>query len=142
MTREEYLSLPREEIVEICKSLNINAHHKSKTETLVDKILSQPKAYQEDALKHPAERAKHEEEHNNTKEQVLEAIKHYSNKQGFEVSFPDEQSWAFSYRQKEDTGSLKIPLRVIVMRAEMVAQGAKLPPMDSDRNGKFMWAAR
>lgn len=131
----------RAELLEICANLNIKAHHKAKDETLIERILSQPVAYQNEAMRPAADRIA--PDHDNTPDQVLEAIKTYAAKDGFKANFNEDQStWHFSYRGREDSGTLKMPMKVIVMKAEQVSRGALHPPMDKDRNGPFMWAAR
>lgn len=65
-----------------------------------------------------------------TEEQVREAAKRYIEKEGFVANFKTDpetgaRTWHFKYKGAEEAGNMDIPLRVIVMKAEGVARGAR-----------------
>lgn len=137
-TREELMAKSPEEIKAICESLNIKSHHREKLETKVEKILSQSPSVRAAAATKPKE----EPEINHTWEDVLAAIKPFTDKGMVAKHNAEENTWYFSHRGREEVGNMQIPLKVIRMKADSVSRGALLPPMDKDANGKFMWAAR
>lgn len=63
-----------------------------------------------------------------TPDAVNEAIKHCLAKAGFEAKYPDDATtWNFKYKGAEDSGSMSMPLKHIVMKANQVARGAINP---------------
>jgi hypothetical protein len=68
--------------------------------------------------------------HHNTEESVREAIAKYLNVDGFMAKFTQDPEtganvWHFRCKGAEESGNMDIPLRVIVMKAESVARGAR-----------------
>jgi hypothetical protein len=52
---------------------------------------------------------------------------------GVEVTFPDDGTWIAKYKGAEESGNCAIPLRVIKMKIQSVAQGKRgLPNMGRD----------
>jgi hypothetical protein len=70
----------------------------------------------------------------NTPDDVRKAIQHVLNaKGGFEAVFPDDGTWIFRYAGAEDSGTLKMPIRIIVQKAERVSRGRySLPILGRD----------
>jgi hypothetical protein len=70
----------------------------------------------------------------NTPDDVRKAIQHVVNaKGGFEAVFPDDGTWIFKYAGAEDSGTLKMPMRIIVQKAERVSRGRySLPILGRD----------
>jgi hypothetical protein len=56
---------------------------------------------------------------NMTQEQVAEALKPFTDA-GLILSFPEHDSWQMTFGKKTDSGSLRVPLRVIVGCARSV----------------------
>lgn len=78
--------------------------------------------------------------HRNTPDQVREAIKSITDaKPDFQVLF-DDVSWTFRYKGAEDSGNLNIPLRLIKVKAEMVAKGRRSLPSFKDGKDTVLWA--
>lgn len=109
---------------EIAKKLNIKFHPNISAANLQARIEQQPIAYKRDAMKHVSQTPT-APVFDNTVEQVEEAIKEYTTK-GLKATFPGDGTWQFSFRGAEECGNLKIPLRVIVMKAANVSKGARL----------------
>lgn len=124
----------------IAAALNIKHSPNISEATLMDKIKAQPKSAQEAAFSHPSQ-VHAEPPKLNTPEEILNAIKPFGDKQGFNATF-DEETWTFEYKGRNESGHLSVPLRRIRVAAEGVSKGPLLPPMDRDANGKFLWGAR
>ncbi len=78
--------------------------------------------------------------HNNTADQVRQAIEPLVAKHaGFEQIYNDV-SWTFRCKGAEDSGNLNIPLRLIKVKAETVARGARKPFGFNDGEDKVLWA--
>ncbi len=123
-----------DELKAIAKKLNITHGGNIKAETLLMKIKQQPQAYVRDSMKHVATTPV-PPSHVNTPEQVLDAIKPYM-KEGFDARFPNDGTWTFSYKGRDDSGNLSIPLRIIKMKAEMVSRG-RMAPKSFGRDGTY-----
>lgn len=122
MNREELGGKSVEELREIADKLKIKVHHKAGAESIIGQIVSQPIAYQRDAMKHVAEKQE-PPTFDNTEEQILDAIKSFTDK-GLEVKFPGDGTWYFNFKGREECGNMQIPLRVIKSKAENVSRGA------------------
>lgn len=109
----------------LADKLNIKYDDRTSDSAIVAQIAQQPVAYQRDAMKHVAETPV-PAVHDNTSKMVLDAIEPYM-KEGFEATFPDDGTWYFKYKGREECGNLKIPLRLIKMKAENVSKGALKP---------------
>lgn len=121
-TREELQAKPEAELREIADKLKIKLHHKAGPDSIIEKIVAQPIAYQRDAMKHVAEKVA-APVFDNTEEEILEAIRPFR-KEGFDIKFPGDGTWIFSYKGREESGNMHIPLRVIRGKAENVSRGA------------------
>lgn len=114
----------KEELLNLAEKLNIKPHHKANEETIIKQIMQQPMARIEGAINGKIEKVA-VVSYTNTKEQVLEAIKKFTDKDGFEHRFADDNTWHFKYKGAEDSGTMSMPLKTIVMKAESVSRGAK-----------------
>jgi len=131
MNREELAGKSREELVTIAKKLNINPHHKASEATIIEKIMQQPVAYQDDALKHVAEKPVAPVQHN-TEDDIRNVLKPFTDK-GLELSFPGDGTWVINMRGRNESGNMQIPLRVIRIKAENVSRGPlRLKSMGTD----------
>lgn len=141
MDKATLSQMSREQLIEIAEKLKIKVHHKAKDETIIMKIMQQPVAYQAAAMSHPAE-APVAASLTNTPEQVMEAIRPYAEKEGFEAKFPGDGTWVFSYKGVSESGNLSIPLRVIKMKAESTARGKRGPALiKSPYDGSIIMSA-
>lgn len=113
-----------EELRVIADKLKIKYHHNAKEATIIKQIMQQPKAYVRDSMEHVAT-TPIAPTHNNTPDMVMEAIKVYADKDGYETEFPDDGTWIFKYNGAEESGNLAIPLRLIKQKAEFVARGRR-----------------
>lgn len=78
--------------------------------------------------------------YHNTADQVREVIKPITDaKPDFQVIF-DETTWTFRYKGAEDSGNLNIPLRLIKVKAEMVAKGRRSLMGFKDGKDTVLWA--
>lgn len=116
--------LKLEQLRELAVKQGVTFHHNAKEDLLIRLILEAANA-QPDALKHPAANAPKEEMRLNTEEEIREACKRYFEKPGFEAMFRDDDTWHFRYKGAEDSGHMSVKLRVIRMKAETVAGGAR-----------------
>lgn len=127
MNFENLTKLPIEELRTLAAQHGIKPHHKAKPETLakqiIDKVVNPAPKKQE--MQHPAQKPAAAPVIN-TEEQVREACKAYFSREGYEVTFTGE-TWHFKYAGAEDTGHMSVPLRIIRMKAESVARGARKP---------------
>lgn len=124
------------ELREIATKLKIKPHHNAKEATIIRQILQQPKAYVRDAMEHVGTTPT-APVHDNTEEQVMEAIKTFVDKDGFEVEFPGDNTWIFKYKGAEESGNMSIPLRLIKQKAGFVARGRRaLMSMGRDKTYK------
>ena len=139
-TQESLSGKSLEELKVIATKLNIKPHHNAKEATIIKHILQQPKAYVRDAMEHVATTPA-APVHNNTPDMVMETIKPYADKEGFEVTFPDDGTWIFKYKGAEESGNLAIPLRLIKQKAEFVARGRRairhMQGFEGGRTGKY-----
>lgn len=114
-----------EELRKLADTLGLKPHHKASDETVINQIMQQPMSRIEAAINGKVEKPVVVASVN-TKEQVLESIKKFTEKEGFSASFNDkDNTWHFKCRGAEDSGNLSIPLKVIVTKADMVSKGAK-----------------
>lgn len=116
-----------EEIRAIAVDLGIKPHHKASAQTICKQIMQQPKANAKEAIQRmdhvaamPAAAPIQ-----NSQDDVLQAIKAFLAKPGFEAKFPDDSTWFFSCRGAEESGHLSVPLRVIKSKAEQVSHGRR-----------------
>lgn len=128
MTLEALKGKSLDELRAIATKIGIVPHYRAKPETLMRQILEKslvqptpPKT-----MEHKAE-APAKPVHNNTPEDVLEAIKMFTAKEGFKADFPGDGTWIFKYKGAEESGNLAIPLRVIKIKAENVSRGRRAP---------------
>lgn len=121
-TREALVAKSIDELKEIAKGMKIKFHPNVKVESLIDRINQQPQSVVRDTMKHVAENPA-APVFDNTPDEVMAAIQPYL-KEGFDVKFPDDGTWHFKYKGREECGNLKIPLRVIRNKAENVSRGA------------------
>lgn len=139
-TQESLAGKSIEDLRIIAGKLNIKPHHNAKAATIIGHILQQPKAYVRDAMEHIAT-TPIAPTHNNTSDMVMEAIKPYANKEGFEAEFPQDGTWIFKYKGAEESGNLCIPLRLIKQKAEFVSRGRRalrhMEGFESGRTGKY-----
>ena len=111
-------------VKKVAKKLNIKHNADAPVEHIQNMIAQQPVASQRDAMRHVAETTAQPVFYNSPDE-VEAAIEKYK-KEGFVAKYGDDNTWYFSYKGCEDSGNLSIPLRVIVMKAEMVSKGRRL----------------
>ena len=114
-----------EELRTLAVQCGLEPHHRMKAETLVKMIIDHatnpPKP---EELKHPAEKVKlptviH------TEEEVRELVKQYAEKEGYQVTFPGDDTVIFKYKGAEDSCHLSSTPRNIKMRAETVSHGER-----------------
>lgn len=119
------------------RSLGIQYHHKAGADTikaLIHGHLSVHGSTEKDVYYVPPLSPKL------TPDQVLAAIQQITN------AFPDftatftEDTWTFKRRGMEDSGNLQMPASVIRRKAELVSRGARVPKIEKDGNGGFLWA--
>lgn len=119
----------QKELMQLAVSQGLSPHHRCAPETIAKMIM--------DNMVNPVPTVKHQEETSkiidvkkepklNTEDEIRIACKKYFDKQGFVAEFTDE-TWHFKCRGAEDSGHLTVPLRVIVMKAEMVSYGRRSP---------------
>lgn len=118
-----------DELRQIAMTQGLTPHHAMKAQTvakmILDKIANPVK--QSETLKHPAEQPIKKDAVPHTEDEVRKACAPYITKEGFEAKFLDDQTWHFKFKGAEDSGHMTVPLRAIRMKAEMVAQGRRVP---------------
>jgi hypothetical protein len=117
-----------EELRALAKELNIKVHHKASDETVIKQINSQQPHRVDGVAKNMEAKyaRKVEQEHENTIEEVREALDRLTLPDDFQAKFNrDENTWWFKYNGAEDSGNLNIPLRLIVSAAVQVAKGRR-----------------
>lgn len=122
ITREQLATKSSGELKDLAKRMNIKHHPNIKDTNLIEKICQQPQAVVYDSMKHVAAQVA-APVFDNTEQEVLEAIRPLM-REGFEAKFPGDGTWLFKYKGREESGNMKIPLRVIKLKAENVARGA------------------
>ena len=125
MTREDIQDKTIEELRALCLKLNIKAHPRAGAETLIGKILQQPKAFKAAALDDQPVSDDPTVVPFLTEQEVMDGVAAYASKDGFEVKFPGDGTWIFKCKGAEDSGSLSMPLRVIKIKAEVVSRGRR-----------------
>lgn len=128
ITVESLKAMELPELRKVAEGMGIRAHANAKADTLIHKIMQQPRVAKATAVEKLENPSQYEAAPlvSNTQEEVLDALKKFTAKDGFKVSFLDDgKSWHFSYKGCEDSGSMFIPLRVIVMKAEVVSRGKR-----------------
>lgn len=131
MTHEELAAKTRPELEEICKRLKISVHHKAKDETLIYKIMQQPKAMVEKAEEEQPKKPTF----NNTKEEIMEALGDLTEKEGFKVDFPGDNTVIFTYRGISESVNMSIPMNVILRQAKIASKVKYAPRFVSDGSG-------
>lgn len=133
-------NLPLDQLKVLARQYGVSTRGKIKQETIAKKILEAATAPQKSEMKHAAEQPKTALKIN-TEQEVREACIKYFNANGFEAIFKDD-TWHFKCRGAEDCGHMSVPLRIIRMKAEMVARGARHPIMlGKNVNGEDVMAA-
>lgn len=117
------MSTERDILAQHATQLGIKVHHKAKAETI--KALIEQHEMNKPQMQHPATMPREAVVHNNSADEIKEAIQRYV-KEGF-VTTIDEKAgtWHFAYKGAEDSGNVHMPLRVIAMKAEMVSKGRR-----------------
>lgn len=120
----DYTQLKIKELREYAKSIGISPQQHESKESLSYRIslVAFPETQQQ-----PKQPVKKEPEIIvfSTAEQVKAKISNLIDK-GLIATF-DEDSWRFQYKGREDSGSLSMPMSVIVRKAGDVAKGALMP---------------
>lgn len=117
-----------EELRALAKELGIKVHHKASDKTVIKQInAQQPHRVEGVVNKMEAKYArKVAQEHENTIEDVKEALDRLTLPDEFQAKFNrEEHTWWFKYNGAEDSGNLNIPLRLIVSAAVQVAKGRR-----------------
>ena len=117
-----------EELRALAKELNIKVHGMAKDETVIKQILKQQPHRVEGVAKNMEAKyaRKVAQEHENTIEDVKEALDRLSLPEDFEAKFNrEENTWWFKCKGAEDSGNLNIPLRLIVSAATYVSRGRR-----------------
>ena len=135
-TRADLATKSLDELKAIAEQLKIKPHHLAKSDAIISQILAQPQAEIRDAIEHPAAAPSAAPLVIHTKDQVLAAIKQYASKEGFEATFPGDDTWLFKYKGAEDSGHMSAALRVIQQRASFVARG-RVAPRALARDGTY-----
>lgn len=131
---EELKALPKEELVRIAAIYNVPASIEAESDLIAKAIIE--KLTQPEPMRHVAEKPT-SPVHNNTPDQVREAIAPYIAKEGFNAEFSEqENTWTFTCKGASDSGNLSIPLRVIKQRAESVSRGRRAP-MSFGKDGTY-----
>ena len=115
----------KEELRTLAVQCGLEPHPRMKEETLIKMIIdsaANPKPPED--LKHPAERKK-EPEAIHTEEEVRELVKQFAAKDGYQLTFPGDDTVIFKYKGAEDSCHLSSTLRNIKMRAESVSNGER-----------------
>lgn len=76
-----------------------------------------------------------------TPDDVLEAISAITSRNPSFIAEFDDDTWRFTCNGAEDSGNMAIPLRVIVMKAESVAKGARRPRGMRNSSGQIVMLA-
>jgi urease gamma subunit len=145
MSDAEPVKAKRKYTRKVAEKLNIKHTDNASDENLAHQIAQQPKSLIAKAVNEAAAELKHVAEvpkaavYENTPEQVMETIKAIAAKDEFKVNFPGDGTWHFAYKGAEECGNLSIPLRVIKMKAENVAKGARKIKGFRDESGFCMW---
>lgn len=117
-----------DELRALAKELNIKVHGMAKPETIVKQIQAQQPHRVEGATKKMEAKYARAvaQEHENTVEEVKEALERLNLPEDFQAKFNrEEHTWWFRYNGAEDSGNLNIPLRLIVSAAVQVAKGRR-----------------
>lgn len=126
MNIQELKSRPIEELRKLAKQYSLKPHHKHTAEKLAHMIVEHAiqKPPERDPMKHAATKPARPI-YNNTVDEVLEAIKKFTAKEGYKTEFPGDNTWIFSYNGSEESGTLSQAMRIIVMKAESVSRGRR-----------------
>ena len=131
-TLQQLKMMSREQLVDTAKQQGLKVHGKAKPETIINQIMANMVPPTQTDKAEPKAKPAPVVDHN-TEEDVLKAVQKLVDR-GLEVKFPGDGTWHFKCRGAEDSGNLSIPLRVIVMKAGTVAQGARRIRTQSDRD--------
>lgn len=167
MSKQDLVNLPIAELRQRAQALGLKPHPRSKPETLADNILATiaqrmederlaqvqakkpapaPQPVQDTGIvaidaSHPAA-APQDAVHFNTPADINARMADLIDR-GLRIEYDAaDNTWTFynDTRKTCESGNMSIPLRVIRMKAESVMRGGRMPPIDRDQNGKFMWA--
>lgn len=137
--KEQIDELSAGELRAVATFLKIDFRGNIGRDTLTKRVLAQPPTLIQQALdgmNKEFEKPKAAQVVENTKDQVLTAIKPFTEKEGFEAKFDDEEkTWQFKYRGAMDSGTLMQPLSRIVASAVKVSRGAFRLPTKDDAMG-------
>lgn len=121
-----------DELRQLAISQGLKPHPRAKATTLAKAIIDHVTQPIPQQMKHPAEQPQ-AEAHLNTEQEIRTACAQFLDKEGFEARFRDDNTWHFRYKGAEDSGHMSVPMRVIKLKAMVVAQGAhKLRKMKFD----------
>lgn len=136
-TREILQTKSVDELRTIAHSMGLTPHHRTGSPKLIESILQLSTTVQPSDIYQAPQTKPEPVAHDNTPDQILQAVSKYVQK-GVKVEFLEDGSWFFSYRGREDTGSPKIPLGVIVGKCEQVAKGGYIPRIVDINGSKAM----
>lgn len=136
MNAENLAGKTLQELREIARVLKIDVHPRHAQATLIDKIMQQPKAYIESAVKKIDAPAPSGPVYN-TEEQVRQAIASYLTKPSFKASFPSDGTWIFQCAGAEDSGHMTMQLHKIKEKAYHVSRGARRPMAIQKPDGTY-----
>lgn len=127
--------LERPQLVELAIKHGIKPHHKTKPETIIKQLVEAATKQKPQEMKHPAELTNTKEVKVNTVDEVEAVLKAVKERQKrFHVAYNDDgQTWHFMYKNdngktlREECGHLSVPLRIILQKANSVAQGPIFP---------------
>jgi hypothetical protein len=124
MDVSKLLAMEKKDLLRLAAEHGLQVHFNSKNETIAQAIIDsiQKKPNKGDVV----EKQEVKEAIACTKEEIETAIKSIKEtRPDFKAIYTDS-TWWFSFKGAEDSGNLSIPLRVIVDKARIVAQGARL----------------
>lgn len=127
MNYDELKSLHISRVRQHAAALGLGVSFSEKKNDLIARIVEVQQTIQPKREEKPATIAEASEEQLRSKpaargtnqKEVLEALQPYVAK-GLHVSFPDDESFYISFKKKNDSGTLRQPLRIICRRAEMI----------------------
>lgn len=142
MNYAELVSRDPKELRILAAKYGIRTHHKFTADKLAKLIVEHitAKPVQTESMKHMAEAPK-APSLVHTEEEVLDVIKAYAAKEGFQVKFPGDDTWIFKCRGAEESGHMSCLLRIIKMKAESVSKGARKPFIVKNSNGEDVMMA-
>lgn len=127
-----------EELKAIAKELGIKVHHRAK-ENSIKYLIEQQGHRVENAVVKAEEKSVEEKKEVGflTKQEVMDAIRPVvENKEAFKVKFlDDDKTWFFDNNGVQDSGSMTMPIHLIVNKARIVSRGRYvLRGLGRDRN--------